>query len=96
MPRKQRKYYSQGWAKLDTYNYTVKEVSGDTIVYVDVSGPTDVVISDIATDINASDNHVYLEGQYYLHIDSTVERYYGEWKMIIFLKQLKLGGLDNE
>ncbi|HEI0617260.1 TPA: hypothetical protein SIF56_004473 [Escherichia coli] len=55
-----------GTAKLDSYNYEIVHIRDSFYnIKIRVKGNMDVSIADIASDVNAHDGNIYVEGRYY-------------------------------
>lgn len=65
------------WTKLDMYDYyvkdspftvkdrMVKDETHDVVIVINVDSPSDVLIADIATSLNQTEDFIYLEDKYY-------------------------------
>ena len=54
------------YTKLDMLDYHIYTLELDYVdIQIMIQGTTDVIIADIASELTASDGHIYLEGGYY-------------------------------
>lgn len=84
MPRR-KKSYIRGWARLDTYDYDIVPDPTYCKVRIPVRSMNDVRISDITTDINSNDGHVYLEGKHYKYLTTFMIQECEQWYLEISL-----------
>ena len=82
MPRR-NKSYTRSRARLDSYDYHVVPDPIYRKVRIAVNSMTDIRISDITTDINSSDGHIYLEGKNYIYLTSFMVQHDGQWYLEI-------------
>ena len=63
------------YTKLDTYDYRVEQLRhGNVDIVIQIDGPTDITIADIATELTASEGYIYVEGNYYQYDTMIVEQ----------------------
>lgn len=63
------------YTKLDTYDYRIEHLQyGDVDIVIQIDGPTDITIADIATELTASEGYIYVEGNYYRYDTMLVEQ----------------------
>ena len=82
MPRK-NKGYIRGRARLDSYDYHVVPDPTYRKARIAVNSMTDIRISDITTDINSNDGHIYLEGKNYIYLTSFMIQFDRQWYLEI-------------
>lgn len=59
--------------KLDMYDYRIDALDNEIFdIVIAIDSPMDVTIADIASDINASDGYIYVEGRYYSYLSLNV------------------------
>lgn len=55
------------YTKLDMFDYEVYTLELNYVdIQIAIESTTDILIADIASEVTASDGHIYVEGNYYI------------------------------